>query len=292
MLTVCAIILDYFGSSKTMTCLASLMDQGLDTVMIVDNSGNPEANIQLQEALAKFQQQDIPFVMHQMASPRNLGYAAGVNTALRWMEKNHPHHYYLLINNDAEATPGMLQELLKFMRQHERRALCAPVIDMGPRRIPGFWYQRFSGLMFSHHLFGTFPFLTGCCLLVDRRIVDNGLFDEEFFMYGEDVELNWRLNASGWKIACANQATVQHEGVGSSRQGDYFYEYHMTYGHLLLVRKLAKQQWEIPLFYLGRIITFTARAVIRTIRYRSFVPLKAWGCSLREHFFLRNLHNK
>lgn len=285
---VCAVILDYFGSSKTMTCLASLMDQGLDTVMIVDNSGDQNANAQLKAALDNFSQRHAPFTIHRIINKHNLGFAKGVNDALRWLEKNQPHRYYLLINNDAEATPGMLSQLLKFMQENKRVALAAPVIDVGYQQLKGFWYHRLTGLMFFRPVIGSFHYLTGCCLLVDQRIIGDALFNEEFFMYGEDVELNWRIRSSDWKIACVNEATVQHEGVGSSRQGGYFYEYHMTYGHLLLVRKLARKQWEIPLFYFGRIVTFTTRAIVRIARYRSLVPIKAWGQSLRKHFLLHH----
>lgn len=282
MSTVCAIILDYFGSSKTIACLTSLFDQGLDAVMIVDNAGERQANIQLQEALTEFRKRELSFTIYQIVNQHNLGFAKGVNDALRWLEKNHPHRYYLLINNDAEATPGMLPELLKFMHEHDRTALTAPMIDIRQKQIAYSWYQRFTGLMFSHHMIGTFPYLTGCCLLVNRRIIGNGLFDEDFFMYGEDVELCWRLQLSGWGTACVSQAIVRHEGAGSSHQGGYLYEYHIVRGHILLGRKIARHQWEILFHYCGRLLTLSARAIVRAIRYRSLVPITASISALRK----------
>ena len=279
---ICAIILDFFGSNKTIACLTSLLDQGLDSVVIVDNSGDPQANIQLQEALTKFRQRELPFTIHQIINPRNLGYAAGVNIALRWLEDNQPHSYYLLINNDAEATTGMLPKLLELMQKHNKIALAAPVINTGEKQISGYWYHRFSGLIFSHNFVGTFPYLTGCCLLVDRRIIGEGLFDEDFFMYGEDVELSWRLRLSGWDTACVDQAIVQHEGVGSSHQGGFFYEYHIVRGHILLAWKLVKRRWEIPFLYLGRLLTLSLRSIVRAIRFRSLVPVTAWISALRK----------
>jgi len=281
--TCCAIILDYFGSSKTIACLTSLLDQGLDSVMVVDNSGDRQANIQLQEALNKFRHRELPFTIHHITNQKNLGFAAGVNNALSWLEENNPHHYYLLINNDAEATPGMLPNLLKFMQEHFRTAITAPIIDIGQKKITYSWYHRFTGLMFSHHVIGTFQYLTGCCLLVDQRITSGGLFDENFFMYGEDVELCWRLRRSGWEIECVKEATVIHEGVGSSSQGSYFYEYHMARGHLLLAQKLTRQKWGFPFLFLGRIAVITARAILRAIRFRSIVPIMAWSAALRKH---------
>ena len=280
MKNVCAIILDYFGSSKTIACLTSLLDQGLDSVMVVDNSGDRQANIQLQDALTEFTQSNTPFMIHQIANPKNLGYAAGVNQALRWLEKNQPHRYYLLINNDAEATPGMLIKLLKFMQENDKTALTAPMIDLRQKKMAYSWYHRFTGLTFSHQIIGAFQYLTGCCLLVDQRIIGNGLFDEDFFMYGEDVELCWRLRLSSWDTACVSEALAIHEGTGSSHHGGFFYEYHVARGHLLLARKLTRHQWEIPFLYSGKLLILTVRAILRSIRFRSLVPIKAWISAL------------
>ena len=161
------------------------------------------------------------------------------------------------------------------------------MIESGHERIAGYWYHRFSGLIFSHTAIGTFPYLTGCCLLVDRRIVDEGLFDEDFFMYGEDVELSWRLRLSGWETACVSQARVLHEGTGSSHHGGLFYEHHVARGHLLLAKKLAKHRWEVPCLYLGSLLTLSARAVLRAIRFQSFVPISAWIKALQNIFIQR-----
>jgi len=280
---ICAVILDYFGSSKTITCLQSLTDQDIDSAMIVDNSGDQKANMQLQKALSEFRQNNPHLPIHQIINQKNLGFAKGVNNALRWLEKNQPHRYYLLINNDAEATPGMLSELIKYMGENSRAVLAAPVIDTGLKLISYTWYHRFTGLMFSHHVIGTFPYLTGCCLLLDRQIVDDGLFDEDFFMYGEDVALSWRLTMSGYDVTCVKNAIVRHKGVGSSHQGELFYEYHLARGHVLLARKIAKCCWEMPCLYAGRLLTLLARAIMRTIRYRSFIPLMAIFFAFSKH---------
>lgn len=241
-----------------------------------------QANKELREALTEFNSQKAPFTVRQIVNSRNLGYAAGINNALRWVENSHPHHYYLLINNDAKATPGMLQQLVASMIETDKTILAAPAIDTGSQQIFGYWYQRFSGLIFSHQVAGTFRYLTGCCLLVDRRIIKDGLFDEDFFMYGEDVELSWRLLRSGWNTTCVNQATVLHEGTGSSHQGGFFYEYHVARGHLLLAGKLIRHLWEIPFCYFGKLLTISIRAITRAIRFRSLVSITAWISALRK----------
>jgi hypothetical protein len=53
-----------------------------------------------------------------------------------------------------------------------------------------------------------------------RRAVvqDVGLLDEAFFMYGEEVDFCYRVNAAGWKIAYAHAASVVHLGGQSTKQ--------------------------------------------------------------------------
>lgn len=274
-ISVCAIVLDYFGADTTVACLTSLLDQGLDSVLVVDNSGDMQASTKLQEALAGFTHCKRPFAIHLMVNPANLGFGAGMNKALNWLENNQPHHYYLLINNDAKATPDMLPKLRQYMLDHDDTALIAPMIDAGCQMITGYWYHRLTGLIFSHPVIGAFHYLSGCCLLVSRQIIGDGLFDEDFFMYAEDVELSWRLRQSGYNVVCVKQATVCHEGIGSSRQGSFFYEYHLVRGHFLLARKLARCAWQIPLYYCGRLLALSARAFLRAFRFRSIVPIKA-----------------
>lgn len=274
MMNVCAVILDYFGVNKTIACLNSLLAQGLDSVIVVYNSNDNDANMKLKEALLDFEKLKPNFVIYQMVNDQNLGFASGVNKALRWMEDKSPHRYYLLINNDAQATPGMLSKLQKYMHENNDAVMVAPVIDNGSRKTIYFWYNRLTGLLTTKQIFGSFPYLTGCCLLVDRQIIMDDLFNEDFFMYGEDIELCWRISKSNLSMACIEDAIVLHEGVGSSKQGDYFYEYHMAKCHMILASKLANNKFKVYILYIGRYITLTLRALVRSLRYKNLTSLK------------------
>jgi len=292
MLTVCAIVLDYFGYDKTVTCLSSLRDQGLDTVLVVYNSGDATANQKLDEALQGFMQKEPSFHLHRLINRRNLGFAKGVNGALRWLEKNHPHRFYLLMNNDAEAAPGMVKELLRYAEDHPGTRLLAPIIMTETHPVEYLWYQRLSGLLIFKPFSGFFPFLSGCCLLVDRRLLRDGLFDEDFFMYGEDVELGWRLRREKIEFTCVQTAKVLHEVTGSSRQGELFYEYYMVLGHLLLARKLSRHSWEIPLLLAGRFLALSLRAAVRVFRFRSLNPAKAFLRAWYNYVKKQDPHNR
>jgi GT2 family glycosyltransferase len=147
-----------------------------------------------------------------------------------------------------------------------------------------------------------FHYFTGCCLLLRRELAnENGLFDERFFMYGEDVELAWRLSRQDKRMVCAEDVIVQHEYGPSVDRASFFYEYHMVRGHLLLTFATWIHRAEIPLIVTAKSLSLACRAVVRTVRHGSFVPLTAfllacfdcgrahrWSRSLPDKRFLHN----
>ncbi|MGH9761992.1 MAG: glycosyltransferase family 2 protein, partial [Blastocatellia bacterium] len=62
--------------------------------------------------------------------------------------------------------------------------------------------------------------IEGSCLMLRRSSLDAiGLLDEQFFMYSEDEDICWRLNAAGWQVCYTTKATVSHIG-GASASAD------------------------------------------------------------------------
>lgn len=63
--------------------------------------------------------------------------------------------------------------------------------------------------------------VSGACLMVPRVIFEQiGGFSNRFFMYGEDIDLCYRIHKAGWKILHVPQATIIHYGGRSSGQRD------------------------------------------------------------------------
>ena len=74
---------------------------------------------------------------------------------------------------------------------------------------------------------------------------------------------------------------VTHDGAASSGLGSAFYESHMVAAHLLLARKLSKNPLDRALLYAARSAMLVMRCLVRTLRYRSSVPLRALGQGAR-----------
>jgi len=119
---------------------------------------------------------------------------------------------------------------------------------------------------------GSFPYPSGSALLIAPERIELPLFDEDFFMYGEDVMLGWRLGAA--RMVHVPAVLVWHEGSASSRNGSVFYELHVAAGHWRLAHKLARNPVDSVLLFACRGISLSTRALIRATRSRSPTPIR------------------
>lgn len=264
------LLLNYRDAARSIRCIASLLDQGVDAVVVVDNSADQA--ISATSLLSHFS--DEPRVVVDI-SPRNLGFAAGVNRGIELCRELYPDCRVLLINNDAlllrdalvklgAALDGLPSSVLAFANIDQHGQVCGPA-----------YYQRLTGLLTLRATPGSFMHPSGCCLLIDTSRHQEPLFDEDFFMYGEDCELGWRLGSSPGSMAYVEETLVYHEGTASSGLGSAFYEERMVAAHWLLAKKLASGGGDRWLLYLFRTVTLTARGMLRATRFRSTVPIKA-----------------
>lgn len=273
---ICAIVLNYRNAASTKACLDSLSNQSLDTVLVVDNSADQRFDDELAEMLAR-QSGVMDYRLKLLNPGSNLGFARGVNFALNEAEMLCC-DAFLLINNDALASSGMVARLAAALAGDDRLIVAPAVVDAAGVQQPMLWYQRFFGLLTKRQLPGSFPYLNGCCLLVRREILadSNKLFDENFFMYGEDTLLGWYMECAGKVLHRVDDAVVRHSSGGSSRQGQFFYEYHTARAHVILALKAKRSLYEIPLLLLFKSIGLVLRAILRSVRYSSGIPLLAF----------------
>ncbi len=278
---ICAIVLNYRNAARTQNCLRSLIGQGLNRVLVVDNSGDDDAASEL-AAMMERQRVHMDTALHLLDPKENLGFARGVNLALNNAGALH-YDAFLIINNDAVAMSGMVTRLSIALFDSSAAMVAPVVIDAAGKLLPMFWYQRFFGLLTVNQWPGSFPYLSGCCLLVSHdMLVDGRLFDEDFFMYGEDTLLGWRLARAGGKPLLLADAFVRHEGAGSSRRGQLFYEYHLARAHILLARKTWRYPMEIPFMLICKCAVLSVRALWRSLSFWSVVPIKAFFMAWRE----------
>jgi hypothetical protein len=108
--------------------------------------------------------------------------------------------------HSAFMFPGLVQVLIDFFPLHPRLT-DSRLNGRYPRRL----YERGTPFPVDHPL--------GAALMVrGETLAQVGGFDEHFFMYCEEIDLCWRIQAAGWSIYCVPQAEIVHLVAQSTRQ--------------------------------------------------------------------------
>lgn len=264
-----AITIHFRKPELTERCIDSLLADGWAPVLVWDNSADEGRS--LQALAARYAGE--PRV--QLAgNPTNLGFGKGMNAALVELARRGHAGPVLLVNNDAEVLIGMRTALLAALpRDSAVPALVAPRILQDGQAQGWLYYHRWLALVTRRPLPGSVAYLSGCCLLVRRPDNAAPLFDEDFFMYGEDVELSWRWRKQGGASVLLEESWLRHAGSASTGQASAAYERYLVGSHWLLARKLADGSLQAVLMRLLRIPSLTLRAALRSLRYRSWLPL-------------------
>lgn len=279
------LLLNYRDWQRSHHAIRSLLEDGAAAVVVWDNSADDGASAaQLSEALGAEAR------VHIHVSPANLGFAAGVNRGLALCARLHPNAWVLLINNDARLEVGALDALTGALSEASQALIAYPAVNHGGVVRGTAYYQRATGLLCVRPRTGCFAYASGCCCLLATDRLSLPLFDETFFMYGEDAELGWRLHGRPEAMVFVDRVLAEHEGSASSGLGSAFYETHLVAAHLILARRLARCRTEAVFFISLHVLALAVRACTRAIRFHSWVPMRALlqgrrvaARALREH---------
>lgn len=175
--------------------LAALPQEvGPVTIRVLDNSENAASVAQLRTALQALAAP--PHLLAIEASAHNLGFGLGHNQNLRASQAE----FVLVLNQDIEIEPGALAELLDAARRDDAR-----VAAWEMRQIPYEHPKEYDPASLDT------GWVSGAATLFRRRALDAvGGFDPHIFMYGEDVDLSWRLRAAGWRLRYLPRCAVVH----------------------------------------------------------------------------------
>jgi len=272
-----ALVLHFRNATVTAACLRSLHEEAVKRLVLVDNSEDEgKSLLQLSEDLQSLRMAGMEIVV--LEPGHNLGFSAGVNRGLALIYQRFGPASVLLINSDAQLAPRAHQLLRLALNEFDGKAVCAPFLRASNGTlVASVFYHRVFGLYLRRPMLGAFQYVSGCCLLLPPALTASPLFDEEFFFYGDDVELGWRLADTGIVLRLVDGAYADHDGSGSSHNGSLFYEYHMARAHLALTRKLGAGAFGRIVMLLGRFMLLPARALVRSIRFRSLSPWRGLG---------------
>ena len=165
----------------------------------------------------------------------NRGFAGGANAGLARAFEDGAEHAVLL-NDDLLVEAGCVEALVVAAGED---GAASPRID-GP---PGFAFAGGELELqrgFGRHVEGARDYLNGACLCVSRNAPGSGVgpFDEELFLYYEDVDWSLRARALGVPLTVALDAHATHSGGASSggEQGETW-AYYSTRNRLWLLEQ-------------------------------------------------------
>ena len=217
---ISVIIVNYNGKKFLSDCFSSLFSQTYHPfeVIMVDNNSN--------DGSVEFVKQNFPDVK-VLCQPGNLGFAGGTNAGIHAAGGE----FILTLNNDTIISTDFIKELAEPMVSDTSVGMCASKMIFPDGRInstaicisrSGAAWDRGMGepdrgqYDVGEEVFGP---CAGAALYRRSMLDSIGLFDEDFFLYMEDVDLAFRARLSGWKCLYTPAARVTHFHGGSTEPG-------------------------------------------------------------------------
>lgn len=269
-----AIVVEYRSPDRTIACVSSLLQQPVDRIHIIDNSSDSGTTSSILKHA--FQSEHRVNIVDAML---NKGFAAAVNMGLQLCTST----FALIINNDAVPEPDAIEVLRSNLANNRRAIASFPALLHSGQPLNRVFYHTWFATITSMKLPGSYEVPRGCCMLIARERLDKPqLFDEQFFMYGEELELGWRFRNQPGAFIWVKEARVIHEGSASSVRGSPFYEERTALAHLLLGTVLCKPGMLGTLHRATRLSALFVRAAIRSLRQRSTLPLHSFRSAKRH----------
>ena len=239
---VAVVIVNYTTASLAAEAVRSVLAQDMASVVhLIDNASPGEDAAQL-ATLHKDEGWGAQVVLH--LEDTNHGFGRGNNVALdALLAADNPPDHILLLNPDATLMPGALEKMTAFL-DATPKAGCVGAQISKPQTGPVTAAFRFPSVVtefVSTANIGPLTRLSGGRTLwlapdIETQQVDwvagaavmfradalrdVGTFDPDFFLYFEEVELMWRLNAAGWQNWYLREAqALHHEGAATQVRG-------------------------------------------------------------------------
>ena len=274
-------------------CLESLRRalKGIEAeVIVVDNHSHDDSVAYLRSRFPE---------VHFIASAHNLGFACGNNIAIRQSKGE----YVLLLNPDTVVGEDAIRASVAFMDSHpgagahgvqmlndcgerapeSRRGLPSPMVSF--YKMAGLCKHFPQSDRFAHYYMGSLSWdvpgrievVSGAYCFLRKSALDRvGLLDEDFFMYGEDVDLSYRLLKGGFENWYLPVRILHYKG--ESTQKSSFRYVHVFYDAMLIFFRKhyggMNVLWRLPIkaaIYakaLGTLVGTTVRAVRKKMGFR------------------------
>lgn len=286
---VSVIIVNYNGERFLKECLDSLRAQTYTDfeVILVDNHSSDRS--------IEIVSQTYPKVI-LIRNTANHGFARGSNDGIRVSHGQ----FILTLNNDTRLDPGFIEEIVRPQLRDGKVGICASKMLYPEGRInsTGICISR-SGAAWDRGMSEpdngqydqpgeVFGACAGAALYRREMLDEIGLFDEDFFMYMEDVDLAFRARLAGWRCVFVPGAVAYHHHGGTSGVGSDTAVYYGNRNIVWVVFKnyprtllLSSLPWVIGRT-IGVIVYYAVKGQLRVILRSKIDALYGLNLSLKK----------
>jgi len=217
------VVLNYNGKQCLPGCLKSLfqVDYPNFEIVVVDNNSDDGS---LELARQSFSR--ATFIKNE----QNLGFSAGNNVGIKYsLEKMAD--FVFLLNNDTEVEKDFLKQLVQVAKINDAGILGALIFSGNNKDI---WFSggkidwlRMKALneqVLIKNNNNSPDFVSGCAMLVRAEVFAKiGLFDEDFFLYWEDVDFSVRAKKAGFALSVVANSHVRHLELSENKKAKKIY---------------------------------------------------------------------
>lgn len=233
-----------------------------------------------------------------IANQDNVGFSRANNQAIREAQGD----YVLLLNPDTVVGEDVFRKVIDFMNAHPKAGgLGVKMIDGTGHFLPEskrglptpqVAFFKIIGLtrlfpksrLFGRYHLGHLPeneaapieILSGACMFLRKRTLDEvGLLDESFFMYGEDIDLSYRITLGGYENWYFPEARIIHYKGESTKKSSVNYVFVFYNAMAIFAKKhfTARSAGIFPLLINGSIYLSATAALVRRFVERTFLLL-------------------
>ena len=206
------VVLNRNGAGWLPKCFESIKNQTISNqleTILVDNDSSDDSVVVSRALLADFPSAAI------VRNPIGLGYCGGNNSGTLAVRGK----YALYVNNDAWLEPDCMEKLISEMVRAGAAAASPWVLNYADNSHQDLGFSGFDifGLSTASEPASEVREIfiaCGCSYFIEVEVFKQvGMFDAEFFMYSDEVDLSWRVWIAGHKIVGIPSARVHHRGA-------------------------------------------------------------------------------
>lgn len=280
------IVVNYKTKDLTLQLLNSVFKAdppaGKMEILLIDNHSQDDifAAVKEQHPLVK-----------QILSEKNLGFAGGNNLGLRQAKGK----YILLLNSDTVIQKDSLTAMIKYMEVNPRVGLSTCRVELQNQQIdpashrgfPTPW-ASFTYYLGLEKLFPRSPLFSqyhqgwkdlnqiheidspaGAFFFLRKSVLNQvGLLDEAFFMYGEDLDLAYRIKKAGWQIMYVPITKITHlkKASGLHTSKDKEQRLATTQNFIEAMKLFYQKHYQKNYFFLLRWLVFLGIDMVKCLK--------------------------